>query len=46
MNSNLSYGTQVAKSWYFNDNWLKEVEPYCYENENKYELQICSKSNF
>nr|WP_181716099.1 DUF3644 domain-containing protein [Flavobacterium sp.]QJS06636.1 hypothetical protein [Flavobacterium sp.] len=32
----LGYGTQVAKTWYWYDNWLNEVKEYCKESGNLY----------
>ncbi len=31
-----NYGTQVATTWYWYDNWLKEVEKCCIEAGNRY----------
>ncbi len=30
------FGTQVAKTWYWYDNWLQEVEKHCKESGNNY----------
>jgi hypothetical protein len=35
-NPQKALGTQVAKTWYWYDNWLQEVERHCKENGNKY----------
>ncbi len=32
----LHYGTLVAKTWYWYDKWLQEVEKYCVERDNFY----------
>jgi hypothetical protein len=29
----LGFGTQVAKTWYWYDNWLNEVQEYCGKSE-------------
>lgn len=31
-----AFGTQVAKTWYWYDNWLQEVEKHCKESSNNY----------
>jgi len=31
------FGVQVAKTWYWYDEWLKEVEKYCIENKTQLE---------
>ena len=33
---NTSYGTQVAKAWYWYETWVKEVEKHCKENGGLY----------
>lgn len=35
-NPDKGYGVQVAKTWYWYDNWLSEVEKYCIENRNMF----------
>lgn len=35
-NPHKAFGTQVAKTWYWYDNWLQEVEKHCNESGNKY----------
>ncbi len=30
------FGVQVANTWYWYENWLKEVENYCKQNDNKF----------
>lgn len=30
------FGTQVANTWYWYDNWLEEVEKHCKESGNRY----------
>lgn len=35
-NPMLGFGTQVAKTWYWYDNWIQEVEHYCDNSGNKY----------
>lgn len=35
-NPQKGFGTQVAKTWYWYDNWVKIVENYCKKNSNKY----------
>jgi hypothetical protein len=35
-NPTLGFGTQVAKTWYWYDNWLNEVQEYCGKSGNAY----------
>jgi hypothetical protein len=28
------FGVQVAKTWYWYENWIKEVEKYCIEHRD------------
>lgn len=35
-NPQLGYGTQVAKTWYWYNNWIEEVKRHCEESGNKY----------
>lgn len=35
---NKGFGTQVAKSWYWYENWVNEVEKHCLENGENYRL--------
>ena len=30
------FGVLVAKTWYWYENWLSEVENHCSKNTNKY----------
>ena len=30
------FGTQIAKTWYWYDNWLQQVERHCKESSNQY----------
>ena len=32
-NENKNFGVQVATTWYWYDNWIKEVEKYCVEHK-------------
>lgn len=32
-NENKGFGVQVANTWYWYDNWIKEVEKYCVEHK-------------
>ena len=32
-NENKNFGVQVATTWYWYDNWIKEVEKYCIEHK-------------
>jgi hypothetical protein len=32
-NENKGFGVQVANTWYWYDNWIKEVEKYCLEHK-------------
>lgn len=34
-NESKGFGVLVAKSWYWYDSWVKEVEKYCEENKSK-----------
>ena len=35
-NPNKNFGTKVAKTWYWYDTWLEEVEKHCQQSGNKY----------
>lgn len=35
-NPKLNFGTQVAKTWYWYESWLREVEKYCLDSGNKF----------
>lgn len=37
-NINKDFGTQVAKSWYWYQNWVNEVEKHCLKNGKNYRL--------
>jgi hypothetical protein len=32
-NEKKGFGVQVATTWYWYDNWIKEVEKYCLEHK-------------
>ena len=34
-NENKGFGVQVANTWYWYDNWIKEVEKYCLEHKEE-----------
>jgi hypothetical protein len=34
-NENKGFGVQVANTWYWYDNWIKEVEKYCVEHKTE-----------
>lgn len=35
-NKSKGYGVQVAKTWYWYENWLEEVRKHCIESKDKY----------
>ena len=35
-NTSKGYGTMVVKTWYWYENWLKEVEKYCQEHKGEF----------
>lgn len=39
-NKGKGFGVQVAKTWYWYDSWLSEVEKHCKENSEKYGKHI------
>jgi hypothetical protein len=35
-NPQKGFGTQVAKTWYWYDNWIQTVESHCKKSGDKY----------